>query len=91
MKSIELTRKRYCGHTSPRSFKAMHFENSEETETEICGKKVTNKFLSFVADAIGQTIYLVVIFIDPIFKLFGTSLIHEVKNDLRCDNCKKEI
>ena len=80
----------YCWHTSPRSFKEIHFENSEEEKLEFFGHKITDKFLLFVFGSVVNTFCMIICIVNPISKMFGKPLIEEVKNDLRCEVCKKE-
>lgn len=86
---------RYCDHTCPRYFHALHYYDSDEEEEsiEILGKKISNKFALFILGLIATTWWWLIVSINFFIKQLGGKGIikdNRIVNDYRCENCKKE-
>jgi len=83
----------YCEHTEPRRFHTLHLVAQNEDVMEFLGRKVANRYVILALSFIVKTICLFFSIINPVVKLFGCNLIEsekkEIRNDRRCESCKK--
>ena len=80
----------YCEHSAP------CYEDSRKVKDElkVCGHKVFGRSALFILGFLTDTVWLILSILNFFAGLFGKHFLEitdeTIKNDYRCENCKKE-